>query len=224
MIPMAVSFALMNWTFLTSLVGGPPANAIWLQNLAPAWVMLAAVFIFREPTVWRDWVMMGLCIGGVLFIVVMQFSVENPTGNNEWWAPWLAILSGIFYACVILSLRSLRGHNPAWLITVNHLVTASVMLPFVWWSGASFPTASMWPLLAGLGMIQMGTPYMLFARGLKTTPSHVASLITLLEPVLLPLWVHIARSGQPDYQAPSWWTWVGGLMILSGLFIRYARR
>ena len=44
LIPMTLCFALMNWTYLTALVGGPPANAIWLQYLAPAWVMLVAVF------------------------------------------------------------------------------------------------------------------------------------------------------------------------------------
>ena len=53
LIPLTLLFALMNWTYLTALVGGPPANAIWLQNLAPAWVMLAVVFWFREPKIGR---------------------------------------------------------------------------------------------------------------------------------------------------------------------------
>jgi hypothetical protein len=40
----------------------------------------------------------------------------------------------------------------------------------------------------------------------------------------LPVWVHLVRRGDPDYRAPSWWTWVGGLMILVGLCIRYIPR
>jgi len=71
-------------------------------------------------------------------------------------------------------------------------------------------------------MLQMGLPYLLFARGLKTTPSHLASLITLLEPVLLPVWVHLTRLGDPTYEPPHWWTWVGAGFILFGLTIRYA--
>jgi drug/metabolite transporter (DMT)-like permease len=68
----------------------------------------------------------------------------------------------------------------------------------------------------------MGLPYFLFAHGLKTTPSYIAALITLLEPVLLPIWVHITRNGDPSYQPPGWWTWVGAFMILIGLVSRYA--
>lgn len=220
-VPMTLCFALMNWTYLTALVGGPPANAIWLQNLAPAWVMLVSVLVLREPTIRKDWWMLGLCIGGVLFILAMQNTFGLPSLNNRWWAPWLAIASGICYAGVILSLRSLRAHDPAWLITLNHVVTALFMAPLVWASGVGLPTGGMWVLLVGIGAIQMGTPYLLFARGLKSTPSHIASLITLLEPVMLPLWVHLARSGEAGYEPPPWWTWVGGLMILSGLFLRY---
>ncbi|MFM7928667.1 MAG: EamA family transporter, partial [Pirellula sp.] len=125
---------------------------------------------------------------------------------------------------VILSLRALRRFDSAWLIALNHMVTALVMLPLVWSSGVDFPSGRMWLLLVGVGALQMGTPYWLFAQGLRSTPSHIASLITLLEPVLLPLWVHLARSGEVDYRPPSWWTWVGGLMILLGLCIRYLPR
>jgi drug/metabolite transporter (DMT)-like permease len=221
MVPMAGAFALMNWTYLTALVGGPPENAIWLQNLAPAWVMLVAVVVLREPTVRKDWWMLSLCIGGVIFILALQNASPMTTARHYWWAPWLAIASGICYAGVILSLRSLRSHDPAWLIALNHAVTALLMCPLVWNSGVGWPQENMWFLLAGIGMIQMGTPYLLFARGLKSTPSHLASLITLLEPVLLPVWVFLARGSDPDYEPAPWWTWVGASMILLGLMIRY---
>lgn len=221
MVPMAACFALMNWTYLTALVGGPPENAIWLQNLAPAWVMLVAVLILGEPTVRRDWWMLGLCIGGVVFILAMQNTYGALSSNNYWWAPWLAIASGMCYAGVILSLRSLRAHDPAWLIAINHMVTALVMVPLVLHSGVAWPTGGMWLLLAGIGMVQMGTPYLLFAKGLKTTPSHLASLITLLEPVLLPVWLYAVRGGGADYEPAPWWTWVGAGLILLGLVLRY---
>ena len=224
LLPMTLCFALMNWTYLTALVAGPPANAIWLQNLAPAWVMLAVIFWFREPTTGRDWWMLAWCIAGVLFLLGMEMTHAQESPRDRWWAPWLAIASGVFYAGVILSLRSLRRFDSAWLIALNHLVTALVMLPLVWNASAEFPSGSMWPLLIGIGALQMGTPYWLFAQGLRSTPSHVASLITLLEPVLLPLWVHLARCGQSYYRPPCWWTWVGGLMILVGLCIRYLPR
>ena len=67
----------------------------------------------------------------------------------------------------------------------------------------------------------MGLPYVLFARGLKSVPSHEASGIGLLEPVLLPVWVFLAWRHAADYSPPQWWTLVGGGLILAGLIVRF---
>jgi DME family drug/metabolite transporter len=222
MIPMTCCFAGMNWTFLTALGVGSPANTIWFQNLAPAWVMLGSVLLFREKTIERDWGMLAICIAGVVFILVMEAIYGFRSPDYRWWGPYLALVSGLCYAGVILSIRALRAHEAAWLAALNHIVTWIAMLPLVWLAGVSIPTGWMWLLLAGIGMLQMGLPYLLFARGLKTTPGHLASLITLLEPTLLPVWVHLTRYGDPNYEAPRWWTWVGASAILLGLLIRYA--
>ena len=76
--------------------------------------------------------------------------------------------------------------------------------------------------LAGFGMLQMGIPYVVFARGVQRITGHEASGIVLLEPVLVPVWVFVAWHGDDDYQAPRWWTLVGGTLILTGLLARYA--
>lgn len=222
MVPMTICFVAMNWTYLTAIVSGSPANTIWLQNLAPAWVMLGAVLFFQERTFLRDWFMLSTCIAGVLFIVTMESIYGQGDAGHRWWSPVLAIGSGLCYAGVICSIKALSAHESAWLIALNHIATALVMLPVVWWNGVAMPTGAMWPLLACFGMFQMGLPYFLFARGLRTTPSHLASLLALLEPLLLPVWVHLTRFGDPLYQPPHWWTWVGASCILAGLTLRYA--
>ncbi len=221
MIPMTLSFATMNLTFLTAMVVGSPANTIWLQYLVPVWVMLGAVFVFRERTTFRDWRMLAFCITGVLFILVMESVSGTANPTHRWWAPLLAVLSGISYAGVVLSIRSLKECDPAWLASLNHIVTAALVAPIYLWLGISIPTGSLWIILIALGTLQMGLPYYLFAKGLKSTPSHIASLLTLIEPVVLPVWVHLVRSADPTYSPPSWWTWVGGGLILVGLISRY---
>lgn len=218
MVPMVVCFAAMNWTFLTALMGGPPANAIWLQNMAPAWVMLAGVLWLGEKPLRKDWIMLSCCSAGVGLILVMQLTQPS---SGAWWAPWLAILSGIAYAGVILCLRKLRDEDSAWLIALNHLVTAIAMAPIAFGCANLIPHGNMWWVLIAFGVLQMGLPYLLFARGLKSTPSHVASLITLLEPVLLPVWLYVVWHGDDSYQPPDWWTIVGGGFILLGLLYRF---
>ncbi len=222
MIPMMVSFATMTISFLTAIVVGSPANTIWLQYLAPAWVMLGAILIYGDRPTSRDWLMLSFCTAGVLFILMMETISGEVRPHYRWYATVLAILSGITYAGVILSMRALPKEDPAWLITLNHGATALVVGPIVLLGGMALPSGGAWWVLVCLGIFQMGLPYFLFAHGLKTTPSHIAALISLLEPVLLPIWVHIVRRNDPEYLAPGWWTWVGAGLIMVGLLSRYA--
>ena len=75
--------------------------------------------------------------------------------------------------------------------------------------------------MAVFGTFQMALPYVLFTRGLRSVTSHEASCISLLEPILVPIWVFVAWRHTPDYELPSWWTWVGASLILLGLLFRY---
>lgn len=221
MIPMVTCFVIMNVSFLTSIVSGIPANTIWLQYLAPAWVMLGAVFLYGDKTQKKDWWMLCCCTAGVLFILLMESLHSSGENSGGFLSPLLAILSGITYAGVILSMRLLPNEDKAWLIALNHIATAIVVFPILLWNGSPIPNGSLWFVLAALGIFQMGLPYFLFVHALKTTPSHIAALITLLEPVILPLWVHLVRSGDSTYHPPGWWTWVGAAMILVGLVSSY---
>jgi drug/metabolite transporter (DMT)-like permease len=222
MIPMVVSFATMTISFLTAMVVGSPANTIWLQYLAPAWVMLGAILVYGDRPTSRDWVMLSFCTAGVLFILFMETMSGENRPDQKWYASVLAILSGVTYAGVILSMRALPNEDPAWLITLNHGATALVVGPIVLIGGMAIPSGGAWWVLVCLGIFQMGLPYFLFAHGLKTTPSHIAALISLLEPVFLPIWVHLVRRNDPEYLPPGWWTWVGAGLILFGLLSRYA--
>ena len=128
-----------------------------------------------------------------------------------------ALLSGITYASVMLSLRGLRGENACWLMALNLLFTAAVLSPFYFASGVR-PEGRQWPLLIAFGALQMGTPYILFARGVRTVPSLEAAGLVLLEPILVPLWVVLTWG-----EMPAWWTVVGAGLILLGLATRYLR-
>ena len=66
------------------------------------------------------------------------------------------------------------------------------------------------------GVFQMGLPYVLFARALRHVPTQEAALLTLIEPITNPIWVFLLWG---EAVAPS--TWVGGILILGGLAVRY---
>jgi drug/metabolite transporter (DMT)-like permease len=216
LLPAMATFVLMNYTFLTAMAKGSAANAIWLQCTAPVWVLLLGVFVFRERAVWRDWLLVAFAAIGVG--VILYYEMRQAAMEAVLWG----LASGFFYAGVVLSLRQLRAMESAWLVAMNHLATAIALAPLALnglWSStgaAPLPGGVQWLLLAGLGICQMGLPYVLFARGLRSIPGHEATGIGLIEPLLVPLWVYLAWGDKP-----AWWTLVGGGLILMGLAIRY---
>lgn len=229
MIPCALAYAGLNFTYLMALSQGTAANAIWLQNIAPVWVMLVGVFFLKEKATQRDWWMMGAAALGIALILCFEMGLL-PNGRSSQsvehiqkaQAALWGTASGILYAVVVLCLRALRGQESAWIQAVNHVVTALVLLPYFWISwqtGAHWPDTQRFIVLAGFGILQLGLPYVLFTRALRTLPGHEAAGIALLEPVLVPVWAYLAYGEQP-----AWWTMVGGGLIFTGLCLRYGIR
>lgn len=209
LIPMTLLFAGMNYSYLTAMATGSAANAIWLQCTAPIWVLLAGVFLFHERAIPRDWLMVALSAVGVS--VILYYESRGAALEAVGWG----LLSGVFYAGVVLSLRYLRAFDAAWLAALNHLVTLLLLSPLAL-SSSHWPSGKQWLLLAAFGIVQMGFPYILFTRGLRVLPGHEAAGIALIEPLLVPVWVYLAWGDRP-----AWWTLVGGAFILLGLAVRY---
>jgi drug/metabolite transporter (DMT)-like permease len=185
-------------------------------------VLLLGVVVFKEHAIPRDWLLVAFAAAGVSLI--LYFELQGASSAAVAWG----LASGLCYAGVVLSLRHLRAHDPAWLAAMNHTVTAFVLAPFALAplvvgdtalataAEAPLPAGIQWPLLAAFGLFQMGLPYVLFARGLQRISGHEATGIGLIEPILVPIWTYLAWN-----ERPAWWTIAGGALILSGLMIRY---
>ena len=124
----------------------------------------------------------------------------------------IALVSGLAYAGVIVCLRVLRDASSRWLTVLNHLASSVVLVPWIW----PLPTAGQLCLLFVYGAGQMGVPYLLMARSLKAVSPQEAGTISLLEPLLNPLWAYLISGEQP-----SVYTIGGGAFILAALAWRY---
>lgn len=206
----ALAFAAMNAMFISAMALGSAANAILLQYTAPLWLYLAGVCFFREPVERRGAVslLIGLC--GIAVIVYGGWQGEQAV------IVLLGLGSGVGYALVLLGLRLMRDASPVWLTAVNHLTGAVVLLPFVW--HLELPTPAQLGWLALFGTVQMGLPYLLMARGLKSVSPSEAGTLTLLEPILNPLWAYLVA---PEKEKPTIYIFIGGLCILGALAYRY---
>ncbi len=208
MLLMMLSFATMNALFVSALDLGTAANAIILQYTAPVWLYLAGVWWLGEPADRRGTIALVIAMSGVAVIVVAGWQGESLD------VVLIALGSGFAYAGVLLCLRILRSESSAWLTVQNHLAAALVLLPVVFFKAT--PAIPQLAVLLLFGTVQMGFPYWLASRGLRTISSAEAGTICLLEPLLNPLWVYLAVREVPDEA-----TFYGGGLILAALAYRY---
>jgi drug/metabolite transporter, DME family len=231
MVVMVIAFAVMSALYLSALGLGAAANAIFLQNTAPVWVYLFAVLLLGETVDRRGIEVVVLAALGAIVIVAGGWPRDLPPEEER-----LAVLvlfmgvgSGVVYAVVVLLLRMLREHATTWLVALNLLGTAATLAlflvltegPSAFVSWVTAPNARQLVVLAVFGVAQMALPYWLFARGLRTVSPQEAAIITLIEPLLNPVWACLIT---PEKDAPTPPMILGGGLILLALVWRYIPR
>lgn len=224
MLAMTLCFATMSGLYLTALGTGSAANAILLQNTAPVWVYVIGVVFLGHAAERGSLAATSLAMVGAGVIMLGNWPWNRETGDHGSDIPVLLMGagSGLTYAGVVLFLGGLKHESPAWLMLLNLLGSTLFMGVYI----ACFqefvqPTAGQLAFLALFGAVQMALPYWLFARGLKYVSAQEAGIITLLEPVLNPVWAYLL---DPVRDTPSIWTLIGGGVLLAALGLRYYPR
>ena len=156
------------------------ANTIVLQFTAPVFVILLMALIYHVPPKKFDVITCILVLTGVFLFFVDGIQAGNWLGNL------LALLSGICYAGVFM-MNTGKNADAISSSFLGQLFAGLCMAPLcAGETDFSFPTLA---AVAALGIIQVGSAYILFSIGIRQTPAITASLITGMEPILNPLLV-----------------------------------
>ncbi len=182
------------------------ANAILLQYTAPIWVALLSAAITRERLRWYDVVTVAAVMSGMVVFFVDKLEGPALTGT------FVAVLSGIAFAFVALCMRAQRGVATTETIVIGNILTALVCLPFSSFSGAD---SMAWVYLVALGVVQLGISYMLYSWALAHVTALEAILITVLEPLLNPVWVLLGTG-----ETPSTYAAIGGVIVVGSVVAR----
>jgi drug/metabolite transporter (DMT)-like permease len=219
MVPSALVFGAMIGLYIAAIKATTAANAIFLQCTATFWVVPLSAALLRERPDRRS--LWGIAVASIGIVAIVMYGYVGRPGEGRGVAFGLA--SGIAYASVAVGLRGLRTLDPIWLSAFNNLGGALALGGWVIATTGRLPvpTAAQALVLLAFGTFQMAIPYALFARGLRTVGAPEAGLITLVEPVLNPLWVLLVHGERPAAA-----TLVGGCLLLAGVLVRYwpARR
>ena len=179
------------------------ANAIFLQYAGVVWVLLLSPLVLREPMRRRDIIAIVVAMSGMALFFVGKFEARGMAGNA------MALLSSIFFAGLILSLRREHDASRAAVLWGNVFV-AIALIPFVAHDLAL--TMKSLAALLFLGVFQIGFAYAAFVKGLKHVTATEASLTGMLEPVANPIWVLLFLGERPSVFAIA-----GGIVVLTAI-------
>lgn len=198
----------------------PGATAIFVQSLAPIYILPLAPWLLGERVARRDlWFLAALVVGFALLFADAPSSA--PTAPDPVLGRWLAFASGIGWAATVLGLRWLGRHGrhgsndptpQAHALVLGNFLACAATLPAAWPIAAPSLGDAAWLLY--LGVFQIGLAYALLGKGLTRVRALEASLIMLLEPVLNPLWTWLWHGEQPGTL-----TLLAGALILSATIV-----
>ncbi len=166
------------------------ANAILLQYTAPVWIALFGAWLLKEKSTRADWLTIVAVFAGMGVFLYDGLQLNHLLGMA------VAIGSGMFFAAMIILLRMQKDGSPLESIILGNFLGFLIGLPAIW-SAPPLSGASLVALVL-LGVVQLGIPYLLYARAIKHVTALEAVLLPVIEPILNPLWVMLFIGEKPS--------------------------
>jgi drug/metabolite transporter, DME family len=183
------------------------ANAIFLQYTAPIYVLFLEPVLNKTPFLRINVYTIILCFAGMTLFFVGELQPGHMTGNL------LALLSGFFFAAFLLGMRRNKPEYQLNTIFYGNIFIFIICIPFIM-DLTDINISNIW-MTAYLGIFQIGLAYAVFSFGLKRVYAIEASLLSMIEPVLNPVWVFLGYG-----EIPSFFAVIGGIIIISAISVR----
>lgn len=203
----SIFYAVVLITFVIATKTTTAANAIFLQATAPIYVLIFEPIIGKTRYERINIITVGVCIIGMILFFVGKLEPGHLEGNL------VALISGITFAAFFLGMKRNNQQYQQSSIFYGNILVALICIPFIS-SIETVTTSDLW-MVSFLGIFQIAVAYAFFASGLKRIQAVEASIISMVEPVLNPVWVLIGYGEVPSFTAI-----IGGLIILGAIIVR----
>jgi drug/metabolite transporter, DME family len=211
MVAAAVVYAATLTLFVLATKLTSAANAIFLQDTAPLYLLLLGPLILHERFRSRDLVYL-LCVGAGLILCVIGRPEPTTTAPDPMRGNLLALVCGVTWALTLLGLRYIQRDQAQTsvglsAVTLGSFFASLAAWPFAW----PLPAASAleWATVVYLGVCQVGLAYVCLTAAMRVLPALDVSLLLLIEPVLNPIWTWMIHGEQPGT-----YTIIGGAIII----------
>ena len=198
-----LAYSMMVILYVISIRLTTAANAIFLEFTAPLYVVAFSYFLLNERINRFDiFAMVIIFLGmGLFFMDELSF--------YGFWGNILALLAGVCLALVTVLIRK-EKESAFEIVFFGNALTTIICLPFII-QGFSSTTQVDWFIIFGLGIFQLGIPYLLYTTALKYVSALDAILVGMLEPVFNPIWVYIFVG-----EAMGEWAFKGAALVIIG--------
>ncbi|MGE5603000.1 MAG: DMT family transporter [Nitrososphaerales archaeon] len=205
----AVNLGMLNSALLLTSA----ANATLLDNTAPIWVGLGAMFLFKEKLRGRYWVGLALALIGAA--VVTGF---NPVaGVRLQPGDALAFAGALFYAGYLLNTQrarqNLSGLSYAWIVAATAAIALMAFCLVTRLPLTGYPLKSYLALL-GVGVVSQSGGWVLISHALGFLPASAAVIALLAQPVVTGL-LAVPLLGE----ALTLRQGIGGALALTGIYL-----
>ena len=213
-LPVALAYAGTLVTFVLANKLTTSANAIFLQDAAPLFVLLLAPVLLHER-VHRSDLLFIVAVAAAMALFFISADRPHATAPDPVTGNAIGALSAITWALTLIGLRWIgrTGVSAMPTVVMGNLIVAAAMLPLAWPLGAF--TARDAAVFLWLGVFQIGLAYVCLTRGISRLPAFDATTILLLEPALNPIWAWLVHGERP---APL--SLAGGAIIIAATLLR----
>lgn len=203
----AVFYATVLTLFVIATKTTTAANAIFLQSTAPIYVLIFEPIINKTRWETINIITIAVCFLGMILFFMGELSPGHIEGNL------VALLAGIAFAAFFLGMGKNDKEYQQSAIFYGNILVALICIPFILELEAiSFN--DLW-MVTFLGVFQIAAAYAIFTYGIKRIMAIEASIISMLEPVLNPVWVFLGYG-----EVPTTFAIIGGIIIISAITIR----
>lgn len=205
---LVIAYCYLCIMFVTTTKMTTAANAIILQCTAPLWLYLFYVIVKGKKITKRDLVPR-------IFILLGIVAILGESDGGNLFGNLLALSNGIAYAFVQYNMEKDYPFSDASVIGLNNIVLCLAILVLLPQNLAfSGLTVQGWLGIIFLGVFQIGVSYLFFFKGVRLISALKASIVSLLEPILNPIFVFIFVG-----EMPSVVSLIGFGIIFFGIFL-----
>ncbi len=183
------------------------ANAIFLQSTAPIYVLIFEPLLTK--TKWKkiNIITIAVCFVGMILFFMGDLTPGDIEGNIA------ALFAGVAFAIFFLGMKKNDPQYGESSIFYGNVIVALFSIPFI--TDLTSISPQDFAMVSFLGVFQIAFAYALFSYGLKRIIAVEASIISMFEPVLNPIWVLIGYG-----EVPSFYAIIGGIIIITAISTR----